>query len=193
MGDLDDVKAMKWFYVFDLPDGSKTSANYPDEILKIHTSRRDALRRVLATHVPDSRNLTAADLSSHEGYFTFELAAHFAHVTGYEFRLESIQKARLMGRLLQIGNIDFEQFDIQKTEPESIEQKDFVLLYGLMYHLENPVQSLRVSCAMARKHILIDTQIFPYDLSGRIEDSAYMHQRQVEGVFALTAMARQSG
>jgi hypothetical protein len=42
MGDLDDVKAMNWFYAFDLPDGSKTSADYPDEILKIHTSRRDA-------------------------------------------------------------------------------------------------------------------------------------------------------
>ena len=187
MGDLDDAKSMKWFYEFELPDGSKTSTNYPDEILKIHTSRRDALRRVLAAHVQDPRDLTAADIASHEGYFTFEMATHFANVTGYEFRVESIENAKLMGRILQLNNVSFEQFDIQNTQNNYIAQKDFVLLYGLMYHLENPIKSLRVACAMARKHILIDTQIFAYDLFGRIEDSSYMHQRQVEGIFALTA------
>jgi len=185
MGPVEQVKALTWFYEFELPDGSKTQADYPNEILKIHTSRRDALRRVINTRVEKPFDSSAADLSSHEGYFSFELASKFSNVDGYEFRSGSIDRARLMQSALSVENVTFSQFDIQKADPEQVKCYDFVLLYGLLYHMENPVHSLRVACAMTRKHVLIDTQIFPYDLVGRIEDSAYMHLRPVEGMFAL--------
>jgi len=184
--DIERVKKETWFYEFELPDGSKTKADYPPDILRIHTSRRDALRRILDAHVPESRHLIAADISSHQGYFTAELAKRFMHVRGYEYRPESIEKSKLMMQALNVSNVDFVQFDIQKEEVPKKQSFDFVLLYGLLYHMENPVHSLRVASAMSRQHLLIDTQIFPYDISGRIEDSAYMHQRPVEGIFSLT-------
>jgi hypothetical protein len=34
---------------------------------------------------------------------------------------------------------------------------------------------------------LIEIQIFPYDISGRIEDGRYAWQRQAHGVFSLSA------
>lgn len=63
---------------------------------------------------------------------------------------------------------------------------DFVLLYGLIYHLENPIHTLRLAARMARRHLLVETQVFPYDVSGRIEDGHYAWQRAVEGVFSLS-------
>jgi hypothetical protein len=66
---------------------------------------------------------------------------------------------------------------------------DFVLVYGLMYHLENPIHALRLASQLARKHILIETQVFPFDISGRLEDGYYTVQRAVRGVFSLSVDA----
>lgn len=184
--DLETVKAKTWFYPFDLPDGSRTRTDYPPDILVIHTTRREALARVLDAHLPAAGGLTALDISSHEGYFSAQLARRFGRVTGLEYRQESIDNAALMMRCLGLGNVEFRRFDIQKAEPAAAPTDDFVLLYGLMYHLENPVHALRVACSHARAHLMIDTQIFPYEIEGRIEDSAWKHQRPVHGVFALT-------
>ena len=184
--DLEQVKAQSWFYEFELPDGSITTPDYPADILVIHRSRRDALRRVLAQHLPGAAAMSALDLASHEGFFSFELARHFAAVTGYEFRQASIDKARLMARCLGAADVVFEAHDILRAAPAAAPTHDFVLVFGLLYHLENPVHALRVACSHSRRHIMIDSQIFPYEITGRIEDSAYMHQRPVHGVMALT-------
>lgn len=185
--DLDRVKARTWFYPFELPDGSQARTDYPADILAIHATRRDALARVMAAHVPeDAAGLTALDISSHEGYFSFQLARRFGTVIGLEYRQDSIDNADLMARCLGVGNVSFRQYDIQRAEAPVEPTADFVLLYGLLYHLENSVHALRVACAHARQHLMIDTQIFPYAVEGRIEDSAWNHQRPVHGVFALT-------
>ena len=55
----------------------------------------------------------------------------------------------------------------------------------LIYHMENPIHVLRLASQLSRQHILVETQLFPYDVTGRIEDGNYQSQRAVEGVFAL--------
>lgn len=73
---------------------------------------------------------------------------------------------------------------------------DLVLVFGLIYHLENPIHTLRLAAGLSRKHILIETQVFPYDVSGRIEDGHYQWQRAVQGVFSLSvdySRAREGG
>ncbi len=48
---------------------------------------------------------------------------------------------------------------------------------------------------MSRRHILVETQVFPYDVSGSIEDGHYAWQRDVHGVFSLSVdyAARREG
>jgi tRNA (mo5U34)-methyltransferase len=58
-------------------------------------------------------------------------------------------------------------------------------MYGLLYHLENPTHTLRLAACLCRKHLLIETQVFPHDLAGLVEDGSYRNQRPVHGVFAL--------
>jgi ubiquinone/menaquinone biosynthesis C-methylase UbiE len=185
--DLSAIKSRKWFYEFELPDGTLTQADYPADVMVIHTTRRHALRQVIARHVPDAAGKTALDISSHQGYYSIELASHFRSVTGYEYRQSTIDDARMMVSALNIHNVAFEQFDIQDTSRMHQARFDFVLVFGLLYHLENPVHALRVACRLAKQHVMIDTQIYPYDISGRIEDSHYLNLRPVNGVFALTA------
>lgn len=195
MPDLSSIMQRDWFYEFELPDGRVTRADIPPEVRAVHTTRRDMLRRVLHTRVPDSANLTAIDLASHEGYFSLELARHFRSVHGIEIRPESLTAARDITAALGATNIRFTQGDLQKMEFDPAVQADFVLLYGLLYHVESPIHLLRLAAQMSRKHIMVETQIFPYDISGLLEDGHYAWQRDVHGVFSLSVdyAARREG
>ncbi|MFG1417067.1 methyltransferase domain-containing protein [Xanthobacter sp. V0B-10] len=183
---LQQIKDRIWFYEFDLPDGTRTATNIPESILPIHTSRRDKMLRVIRDHVPDAHKLTAFDFASHEGYYSLELARHFKAVRGYEIRKSSRDAAWLITQALGIKNVEYVEADMQRMlfDPEQV--ADFVLLYGLIYHMENPIHTLRLASQMSRKHILIETQVFPYDIAGRIEDGHYDSLRPIEGVFGLT-------
>jgi tRNA (mo5U34)-methyltransferase len=180
------VKSHDWFYEFSLPDGTKTSADVGQEVGLIHTTRRDKLREVIATEVPNSKELAALDFASHQGYFSVELSKHFRKVTGLELRPQSIVQARDMTSLLGICNVEYQERNLLELKPDERLQADFVLLYGLLYHLEEPIRVLRLASQLTRQHILIETQVFPYDISGRIEDGSYAWQRAVAGVFSLS-------
>jgi tRNA (mo5U34)-methyltransferase len=179
------IKERAWFYEFELPDGSRTKTDLPDEVRLIHTSRRDKLRRIVQRHVKRAETLTALDLASHEGYFSVELARHFAHVRGFDYRAEHINAARLIAHGLGIKNISFDRADLQSMQFDEALCADFVLVFGLLYHLEDPIHTIRLACKLARHHILIETQVFPFDISGRMEEGYYQWQHNVEGVFAL--------
>ena len=184
---LDEVKKRIWFYEFELPDGSITQTNIPADVLRIHTSRRDKLRRVIAERVGDASNLTALDFASHEGYFSFELARHFGQVHGVEYRDESFAACLAMQAALGVSNVTFTQGDLTKLTTNDIAPADLVLVYGLLYHLENPIHVLRLASQLSKKHILIETQIFPYDIAGKLEEGHYIWQREVSGVFSLSS------
>jgi hypothetical protein len=183
---LRQVKARKWFYEFDLPDGSRTSTDTLAEIIPIHESRRAKLAQIIRDHVHDPHELSAIDFASHEGFFSIELARHFKSVTGYEIRSSSLEAARLITDVLGTGNVEYINADLQNMAYDPNLSADFVLLYGLIYHLENPIHTIRLASQLSRKHILVETQVFPYDVSGGLEDGYYTNIRRIEGVFGLT-------
>src|SRR6185312_4144863 len=170
---LEQVKRRTWFYRFPLPDGSVTPIGIPEEIIKIHTSRAGHLRRVIEQRVMHPAALTAIDFASHEGFFSIELAKHFSSVRGYEFRRESLAAARLISDVLSVRNVEYVQADLQHMQFDRSLSADFVLVFGLMYHLENPIHVLRLASQLCRQHILVETQVFPYDVTGRLEDGSY--------------------
>ncbi len=62
---------------------------------------------------------------------------------------------------------------------------DFVLCFGLLYHVENPIQILRKLAALAKRSLCIETQVLPFNLTGSLEDGSYLWQRDLNGVFGL--------
>ena len=181
---LEVVKSRPWFYEFDLPDGTRT-AGWPPEVQPIHPSRRDKLRAVIDRRVDPQGRSVAIDLGAHNGYFSFELARHFARVDAYEMRPESVREARILADTLGVENVTFTETDLSRMEPHPVLTADFVLMYGLLYHVEDPLRLLRLAARLARKHILIETAVFPFDMAGRIDAGRYTHQRNIEGVFGL--------
>jgi ubiquinone/menaquinone biosynthesis C-methylase UbiE len=181
MDELQQIKEQVWFYEFPLPDGTKTRSYLAPEVVRIHTTREKALREYLA--VTDRPGKTALDIACHEGFYTLVLAEYFAKVVGIDKNEHSLTSARKMGLFLKKSNISFQYLSVEEA-PENL-KSDFVLCYGLIYHVENPLQILRKLANMTIKTLCIETQILPFSISYRVEDGSYMNMRDMKGMFAL--------
>src|SRR5689334_11672373 len=110
------VRDRMWFYDFELPDGTCTPCDVPENLRAVHYNRRRYLRSVIQQHVPDAQDLTAIDFASHEGYFSVELAKHFSFVRGFEIRPESLAAAQQISEALGVTNVEFTLADLQNME-----------------------------------------------------------------------------
>lgn len=184
MDKLEKIKSHTWFYEFPLPDGTVTTSYLTPEVARIHTTREKVLRRYLEAGDAHSRN-TALDVSCHEGFFSLVLGEYFKTVTGIDKNEGSLALAREMGSFLGRDHVSFRHCPVEDA-PDSL-KSDFVLCYGLVYHIENPMQVLRKLNALTGRTLCIETQILPFSASCRIEDGYYMNQRDLLGLFGLCA------
>jgi len=175
------AKSQKWFYEFELPDGTKTESYLPEAARRIHVTRERALRKYLGNL--DESYSTALDVACHEGFFSLILAEHFKSVTGLDRNSDSLEKAKLISAVLGGSNIRFENSSLELWRED--DAADFVLCFGLLYHVENPIQIMRKLAALTNRTLCIETQVLPYDIVGKIEDGSYLWQRDLHGMFGL--------
>ena len=178
---LKKVKSQQWFYEFGLPDGTKTESYLPEVARQVHSTREKALRHYLGALTKDFD--TALDISCHEGFFSLILREYFEHVVGIDKNADSLNKAKQIVNLLGRADICFKNSSIELLDEN--QSADFVLCYGLLYHVENPIQIMRKLAALTKKAICIETQVMPYNISGCIEDGSYLWQRELNGLFGL--------
>lgn len=181
MNELENVKQQKWFYEFTLPDGSRTESYLPEVAREIHVTREKALRHYLGQL--DKSCSSSIDVSCHEGFFSLILAEYFETIIGIDKNQDSLEKAVKISRLLGHKKIKFETASVENWSND--DGADFVLCFGLLYHTENPIQILRKIASLAKKAICIETQVLPFQTSGRIEDGSYLWQRDLNGLFGL--------
>ena len=180
------VRSRRWFYEFPLPDGGATDCDAMEEVRALHRSRRDAMRMVLTDVFGDELSAAEAiDLASHEGWFSLELASRMRAVRGYDVNLESVEAARRMAALQGVANVAFTHCDIRDLERERVEPADAVLMYGLLYHVEDPIRILRIASDLARRVVLIETQVTGVELEMDVEFGHHRWMRPVHGIFAL--------
>jgi ubiquinone/menaquinone biosynthesis C-methylase UbiE len=178
---LNQVKSQKWFYEFCLPDGTKTESYLPEVARQIHVTREKVLRSFLSS-LSDGY-ATAMDISCHEGFYSLVLAEYFKNVTGLDKNDESLAKAKQISTLLGHTEIIFKNSSVELWDEK--QQSDFVLCFGLLYHVENPIQILRKLALLTKKTLCIETQVLPYNISGQIEDGSHLWQRDLNGLFGL--------
>ena len=180
------VRARPWFYEFDLPDGSRTESYIPEYIRPIHDTRLEMMWRTLEPMVGgDWRAYTALDLACHQGFFATHLARRGCRrVVGVDARPEHVADARLIGRLYGLDNLQVEQRDVRHLRPGDLELFDIVLVFGLLYHVENPVGLLRLARGMTRRICLIETQLSA-EGPATVESGTSADLHEVKGTLAL--------
>ncbi len=175
-----------WFYPFRLPSGRQTECMLPPEIALIHATRWAMLEAALSPLCNgDFSQLSCLDLGCNQGYFSIKLAQQGCReVLGIDARVSNIQDADLMRRIYDLQHLQFRQQNLWQINAASFGQYDAVLLLGLLYNLENPLGALRLAYALARRVVIIETQLAP-DLTGEIAWGAEASQKTVHGSFAL--------
>jgi len=182
---LEAIREREWFYRFDLPDGSSTASYLPASAVAVHETRREMMARALAPMFEDGAQPTALDLGSHQGWFSSHLARlGCSRVTGLEPRAQHIEDARLVSAALGLDQVEFVQGDIDAIDASGVEAADIVLMFGLLYHLENPVAAIRAARRYCRRVCLIETQVGPH-LSGPMDWGSHEFVRPIQGCFTV--------
>jgi tRNA (mo5U34)-methyltransferase len=179
--------ARDWFYRYQLPSGAFTPGP-SDLILRLHDARRDMLLHVLSerfgARLPE---IDCIDLASHEGFFSFELARRTRSVRGVDVREDSVAAARNMAVLQGLENVEFFAADVRNLTKQSFAPADVVLLYGLIYHTEDPIRILRTAAELARDTLVIESQVTALELTGDVEWGHYKSRKRIEGLFYVVA------
>lgn len=176
--------AREWFYPFALPDGRMLPSSHGGRVDAIHTTRARMLDAWLAREFAGDRSrLQALDVACHQGYFAIQLArAGFGRVDAADVRREHIDDVDLLRRIYNLDNLHTQHSDV--FEMRGAGSHDLVLMFGLLYHLENPVGALRQAHALTRKACVIETQVVPH-LSGMVDWGSYEYVRPLKGCFGI--------
>lgn len=180
-----EVLSQKWFYKFRLPSGRSTEQYVSEEIDHIHRTRLNMMLDALESDFVVSSELTAIDFSSHQGFFSLELARHCKSVLGLEYQQRHVDSARLIAQALTVTNARFEQVDLEHMLPGSYEPADIVIAFGLFYNLENPIGVLRRARELTKRVLLIETQTTILDIEGAVDSGHHASTNYMHGYFGL--------
>jgi len=175
---LGAIHARRWFYEFDLPDGTRTRSYLPDGVERIHSTRLDMLWRGLAP-VVDGRwsECSAVDIACHQGFFASHLARKGCRdVLAIDARGEHVGDTELIAKAYGLSNLRTQCADIERLDPSQVGTFDITLMLGLLYHIENPVGAIRLARALTRRACVIETQVVP-NMTGIVDWGAYTFQR----------------
>jgi SAM-dependent methyltransferase len=109
------------------------------------------LKRLLALE-------TAVDVGCGLGYFSGLLAKLGLQVSAVDGRQQNVDEAQR-----RHPGVNFRQVDAQDAALRSLGTFDLVFCFGLLYHLENPLFTIRSLYAMTKALLLVESVIFPGD------------------------------
>jgi FkbM family methyltransferase len=99
---------------------------------------------------------TAVDAGCGVGFFSQTLAECGLSTCGFDARAENVEEARR-----RFVGIPFEQADVEAREISQLGPFDLVLCFGLLYHLENPLQAIRNLHAITEKCLVLESMCLP--------------------------------
>ena len=130
------------------------------EYRKLIETRGETLRRVVSKLKPALELSNALDAGCGVGFFSEMLAECGLNVCGFDGRAENVAEA-----CRRFPRIPFAEADLQDRAIRELGTFDFVLCFGLLYHLENPVLAIRNLHALTGKCLLIESMCLPEEKS----------------------------
>ncbi len=100
------------------------------------------------------------DIACNDGFYGFDLLKRGASsLVGLEARDDALQRARLIKDHFEFHQAEFVQANVQTYDLKSLPGApfDLVLFYGILYHLSNPVETLKAIAEVTEKQLSIQT------------------------------------
>jgi tRNA (mo5U34)-methyltransferase len=158
----EEIERGGWMYEWRLTPTVATPLLGPN-LPSVHTTREEMIepvvRRALAAA---GENASALDLACNEGWFSHRLLDWGAdRVVGIDVREDNIRRAGLIRDHFGIPErrLSFHAGDVLELDAEALGRFDVVLLLGLIYHLERPLDAVRLARRVTRTVCVIESQL----------------------------------
>ena len=116
----------------------------------------DALKaRIQSFPIPeDLRGKRVLDVGAASGWNSFEMERRGAEVVAVDcVEFEEFHMARkLLG-----SKVDYRILDVDELTPESIGRFDYVLFFGVLYHLRHPLLGLERICSLTKEAAFVES------------------------------------
>ena len=137
-----------WFHSIELPGGG---------VIKGLQSVEDLREKLNAFPIPeDLRGKRVLDVGAWTGWFSFELERRGAEVAAMDcVDLEEFRTAReLLGSQAKQLTLD-----VEELSPELTGEFDYVLFFGVFYHLRHPLLGLERICSVTREAAFVESYV----------------------------------
>jgi tRNA (mo5U34)-methyltransferase len=135
-----------WYHSIELPDGNVIQGLIGLEALK---------GRMATFPIPeDLTGKRVLDIGAWTGWCSFEMERRGAEVVAVdcidfeEFRIAH----RMMG-----SAVDYRVMDVDELSPETVGLFDYVLCFGVFYHLRNPLLGMEKICAITKEAAFVES------------------------------------
>lgn len=144
-----------------LSDGTKTMGD--GHILFSESELWKSIVKTLDLFFPGSKEerkkVKVVDLGSLEGGYAVELAKLGFDTLGIEAREENVAKCNHVKESLNLSNLKFVKDDARNVA--NYGNFDIVLCYGLLYHLNDPINFIKTMSSCNSKLMLLHTHFAP--------------------------------
>lgn len=149
-----------------LPGGLRTyspeRAGRESERTRLDNFLKHAWPTVLARCGGSFDGLRVLDVGCNCGGFSVEAARHgAAYVLGIDVVDRYLEQANFILRALSLERVEFAKVDIDNLEGIDQGPFDVTLCLGILYHLENPISSMKAVAAVTKQLMVVDTNLVP--------------------------------
>ena len=141
-----DLERTLWYHSIELPDGSVKPGLIGIEQLRA---------RIESFPIPrDLKGRRVLDIGAATGWCSFEMERRGADVVAVDcVRYDELLEAKeLLG-----SKVDYRVLDMEEITVEELGRFDYVLFFGVLYHLRHPLLALENVCAMTRDTAFVES------------------------------------
>jgi SAM-dependent methyltransferase len=111
------------------------------------------------------------DVACNCGGFSVEAAKLGAdYVLGFDVVDHYINQANFIKRALSLEQVDFKLMNLDKIDVTNVGQFDITFCFGILYHMENPISSMKRLSSITRHVMLVDTDLVCFSFKRRLVD-----------------------
>jgi len=153
-------KYQNWFYSFAFTNGAVNQLQ-DTTLQSIHNTRAKLIFSLLDEIFERKWNSTRClDLACHQGWFTMQAALRgTGDITGLDIRKEHIERANLIKEISGLKNISFKEENLYNVKANKYGQFDIVFFLGILYHIDSPLEALRIVRSLTKNICIIETQV----------------------------------
>ncbi len=142
-----------WYHSIEAPGGSVVQGLIPIDALK---------KRLSSFPIPeDLTGKRVLDVGAWTGWCSFEMERRGAEVVASDcVAFEEFEAARQM-----LGSrVGHRTLDVDELSPESVGLFDYVLLFGVLYHLRDPLTALGRICSITKEAAFVESFVLDDEL-----------------------------